>query len=61
MVKNPSKEVVLEKLKELKLKSDTFELNHEEDTVCLIVVVWVGHKLSNSYPFHVEIMNEFYQ
>ena len=45
LIKNPTKQEVLEKIKVLKDNSDKFEKNHQPQTVSLMCVVWVGHKL----------------
>ena len=45
LIQNPSKQEVLDKINELKEKSDKFELDHQPQTVILITVVWVGFKL----------------
>jgi len=58
-MKNPSKQEIIDKIKELKDKSDKFEQQHEPQTVICIAIAVVGFKLSFTNQHHVKFMNEF--
>ena len=45
LIKNPTKQDVLDKISTLKDRSDKFEQNHQPQTVILLCVVWVGFTL----------------
>ena len=45
LIENPSKQEVLDKLKELDDESEMFEQDHEPKTVLAIAVIWIGFKL----------------
>ena len=49
LIENPSKQEVLDKLKELDSKSEKFEQDHKPQTVLAIAVVWIGFKLDEAY------------
>ena len=47
LIKNPSKQEVLDKLKELDSESEKFEQDHKSQTVLAIAVIWIGLKLND--------------